>query len=229
MTFTDRGNGTATLTGTPTAPSTEASWPVVITATNAVRSTSSPLTLSTLERPRFGTASTDTVTVGTPFSFTVVAAGSPAPVVSESGVLPAGVTFTDTGGGSARLSGTPEAGAAPVYHLTLTARTGTVGRTQHFTLRVASAPTFTTPASVPVTAGKAFVFRVRATGVPRPVLSESGPLPSGVSWRGGSGGTATLFGSTGAVGSWPITVSASSTTGTARQDVTIVVTRPAGG
>ncbi|MGA2521576.1 MAG: putative Ig domain-containing protein [Acidimicrobiales bacterium] len=224
VTFTDHGNGTATLSGTPTSPAA-ASWPVVITATNSVRSTSSPLTLSTIEPARFGTAATDTVAVGVPFNFPITATGSPTPVVSETGALPAGVSFADIGGGSARLSGTPEAGASPAYHLTLTALTGSVSRIQHFTLRVESAPVFTSAPSISVTAGKAFGFRIRATGTPRPVLSESGTLPTGVIWRGGSAGTASLVGTPTTVGTWPVTVSAVSTSGTTAQDFTLVVTR----
>ncbi|HWG75152.1 MAG TPA: putative Ig domain-containing protein [Acidimicrobiales bacterium] len=80
-------------------------------------------------------AAATTFTVGTPATFTVTATGRPAPTVTESGALPAGVTFTD-----GVLSGTPASGSAGTYPLVFTATNG-VGApaTQDFTLTVAEA------------------------------------------------------------------------------------------
>jgi len=74
-------------------------------------------------------------------SFTVTSSGFPAPALSVVGALPAGVSFTDNGDGTASLAGTPGAGAGGVYRLTITAANAIApDATQEFTLTVAAAP-----------------------------------------------------------------------------------------
>ena len=63
-------------------------------------------------------------TVSSPLSVTVKATGSPTPALSESGALPAGVSFSDQGTGAALLSGTPAPGTAGSYPITITATNG---------------------------------------------------------------------------------------------------------
>ena len=85
-----------------------------------------------------------TFTVGRSGSFTVTAAGHPTPSLSESGALPAGVTFKNNGNGTARLSGTPPGGTGGVYRLTITVSNGvSPNATQSFTLTVQAPPTVT--------------------------------------------------------------------------------------
>ena len=81
--------------------------------------------------------SSTTFTEGVNGTFTPTASGSPTPVITESGTLPTGVTFT---GGA--LTGTPtETGSFPI---TLTATNGIESpATQDFTLNVVAAPTVT--------------------------------------------------------------------------------------
>ena len=87
--------------------------------------------------PAIGSATSATFAVGTPGTFTVTATGKPRPVLSESGALPGGVTFTDRGDGTASLSGTPGRGAGGSYPLTVTAHNGgQPDATQSFTLTV---------------------------------------------------------------------------------------------
>ena len=50
MTFTDNGNGTATLSGTP-ASGTGGSYPITITATNSVGGVTQSFTLTNAEAP----------------------------------------------------------------------------------------------------------------------------------------------------------------------------------
>ncbi len=69
-------------------------------------------------------------------------------------------------------------------------------------------------------------FQVTTTGQPAPALSETGGLPSGVSFVDNGDGTATISGNipTGAVGSYPITITADNGVDTpAQQSFTIVV------
>ena len=94
---------------------------------------------------------------GSPSSFTPTATGFPAPTITESGSLPAGVSFA---GGV--LSGTPtQAGTFPI---TLTASNGIgVDVTQSFTLTVV--PLAITSASLPAgTAGTAYSTTLTASG-----------------------------------------------------------------
>ena len=71
--------------------------------------------------------------------------GHPDPALSESGALPAGVTFTDNGDGTATLGGTPGAGTAGSYPITITASNGVGSPTppRPSPSRSTSRPTFT--------------------------------------------------------------------------------------
>ena len=61
--------------------------------------------------------------------------GFPTSALSETGALPAGVTFVDNGDGTATLAGTPAAGTGGTYALTITAANGVLpDATQSFTL-----------------------------------------------------------------------------------------------
>jgi hypothetical protein len=69
-------------------------------------------------------------------NLTITAIGYPAPALTESGSLPAGVTFTDYGNGTAAISGTPSPGSQARYRIAMTA-TNTFGTaSQAFTLKV---------------------------------------------------------------------------------------------
>ena len=88
---------------------------------------------------RFTSPATTTFRVGSAGTFTVTTEGGPGTVtLSATGTLPNGVTFTDAGDGTATLSGTPAAGAAGTYPLTITATHGTRTVTQVFTLTVSA-------------------------------------------------------------------------------------------
>ena len=62
--------------------------------------------------PAFTSAAAATATIGQAFTFTVTTVGSPTSyttTMSHRGTLPAGVTFTNNGNGTATLTGTPTA------------------------------------------------------------------------------------------------------------------------
>ncbi len=96
--------------------------------------------------PTITTLNQATMTVGSSGSYTVFASGSPTPSIAEAGTLPSGVTFTDNGNGTATFAGTPVAGSAGVYPISLTAANGPGSTvTQAFALTVlAQGPTATT-------------------------------------------------------------------------------------
>jgi serine protease len=84
--------------------------------------------------PAITSAAGVTFTVGIAGSFPVTTTGTPGATVSESGALPAGVTFN---GATATLSGTPAQGTVGSYTVTFTASNGSgTNATQSFTLTV---------------------------------------------------------------------------------------------
>ena len=170
-----------------------------------------------------------TFTVGSAGSFTVTTSGNPTASLSESGTLPSGVSFHDNGDGTATLAGTPASGTGGSYPVTITAHNG-VGSdaTQSFTLTVNQAAAITSAANATFTVGSAGSFTFTSTGRPTASLSESGALPSGVSFHDNGDGTATLAGTpaSGTGGSYPVTITAHNGVGSdAVQSFTLTVGR----
>lgn len=132
LTFTDDGNGTGLISGTPTTGS-GGEYTVKITATNSQGSSNNSFTLNVKEGPVITSSDNTTVTQGNSFGFPVTASGYPTPNITESGKLPKGIYFD---GQSNVLAGTPAAGTAGTYLLTFTAENGTGTATQTFTLTV---------------------------------------------------------------------------------------------
>lgn len=106
-------------------------------SSKSVKTTTATFTLLVASAPAITSASSATFTVDSAGTFTVTTTGFPSPGLSETGVLPAGVTFTDNGDGTATLAGTPTAGAGESFPITITAG-NTIGKnaTQGFTLNV---------------------------------------------------------------------------------------------
>ncbi|GAP12605.1 protein containg conserved repeat domain/CSLREA domain [Longilinea arvoryzae] len=101
---------------------------------------SSSATSIVYTKPAITNAATASFTVATAGSFTFTATGYPTPLLSLSGSLPAGVTFTNNGNGTATLAGTPALGTVGDYPVTLTASNASlVDASQNFTLSVAKA------------------------------------------------------------------------------------------
>ena len=72
--------------------------------------------------PAFTSATTATVTAGTPFSFEVDTTGTPVPSITEAGTLPAGLTFVDNGNGTATIAGTAAVGTTGTFPIALGAK-----------------------------------------------------------------------------------------------------------
>ena len=124
--FTDNGDGTGTLTGTPQGDPNGAVWfPLTVTATNDAGSAtqSSAIAIIAPWTAISGTSSY-TAAAGMPFDVEWQAGGGvqPIAVMTESGALPDGVSFVDSGQGYGDIEGsTSEEG---VYPVTLTADDG---------------------------------------------------------------------------------------------------------
>ncbi len=207
VTFIDNGNGTATLAGIPSG--TAGTYPLTFKATNSVNSATQSFTLTIGQAPAITSATSTTFTVGTAGTFSVTTTGFPVPSLTKTGTLPSGVTFTDNGNGTATLAGTPATGTGGSYPFTITAQNGIgTNATQSFTLTVDQAPAITSATSTTFSVGGAGSFSVTTTGFPTPSLSETGALPSGVTFVDQGNGTAKISGTASASGTFPITITA---------------------
>ena len=224
VTFTDNGNGTATISGTPAA-GTSGVYPLTFTATNGTPVTQS-FVLIVQQSASITSAPAGTFSVGLFTTFTVTTAGLPGPALQAAGALPGGVSFVDNGNGTATLSGIPGGGSGGVYPLTITAVNG-VGApgTQSFTLTVSQAPGFTSPAAATFVIGAANTFTVTTNGVPSATLFASGSLLASVSFTDNGSSTATLAGipQPGTDGACPLTITATNVAGVASQSFELTV------
>ena len=210
------------LSGTPAAGQ-GGTYPITITATNGISpDATQSFTLTVDQAPVITSAASTTFTVGTAGTFTVTATGNPAPTFSETGALPTGVTLTSGG----VLAGTPASGTGGAYPITITASNGaTPAGTQSFTLTVTApptAPTITSADATTFTVGTAGTFQVTATGYPVPTYSETGALPTGVTFT--SGGVLAGTPAAGQSGTYALVITAANTVSpNATQDFTLTV------
>jgi hypothetical protein len=164
--------------------------------------------------PTFTSNDHATFVVGYAGTFTVTTTGDPVPTITETGALPAGVTFTDNGDGTATFAGTPPDGTAGTYSLTITATNSGGHSDQAFVLEVANPrpPEITSGPATTFTVGVEGTFTVTTSSVlPQVTVGESGALPSGVTFTDNGDGTATLAGTPAAHtgGDYSITIRAS--------------------
>jgi hypothetical protein len=219
---------TGVLSGTP-ATGTAGTHALTFTASNGVLPNAvQNFTLTVNQGVAITSANATTFTVGAAGTFSVTTTSSPAAgTITATGTLPAGVTFTNNGNGTASLAGTPGAGTGGTYALTINASNG-VGApgVQSFTLTVTQAPAITSGNAAIFTVGTAGTFNVSATGFPIATLSAAGALPSGVSFTNNGNGSATLAGTPAAAtgGSYPLTITAANGVGAnATQAFTLTV------
>jgi hypothetical protein len=132
LTWTDNGNGTATLAGAPGVAQGGVDK-LTFTAASATGTTTQSFTLTVDQAPGILTAPAATAGKGKPFSFTFAAAGYPVPVIGHSGSVP-GLKFGTSSNGTLTLSGTPS--TAGTHGLTITAKNFIGSVSQVFTLTV---------------------------------------------------------------------------------------------
>ena len=234
-----QGTSTVTFNGTAATPTSWSATSIVApvpsgaTTGNVVVTVggvaSNGVSFTVTAAPAMTSANNPTFTVGTAGSFMVTTTGTPPPTLTETGALPSGIKFKDNGNRTATLSGTPVSGSGGTYSLTLTASNG-VGTpaSQSFTLKVNQAPAITSSNNTTFTVRRAGSFTMTTRGTPVPSLTETGTLPSGVTFVDNGNGTATLSGTpaSGSSGSYPLTITASNGVGTpARQGFTLKVNK----
>jgi hypothetical protein len=188
VSFKDNGNGTATINGKPaagTANGMAMTYPLTITAQNAVGTGTQTPFMLTVHQPITSSAAT-TFIVGTPGSFPVTTLGTAK--LSEIGVLPRGVIFS-----AGMLHGTPAAGTGGTYTFTIVATTPTFRSAQTFRLTVQQPPIILTPKIPTFIVGQFNSFTVKTTGFPAPGFTVTG-LPGGLSAVDNQNGTVTISG-----------------------------------
>ena len=201
---------TGVFSGTP-RPGTAGAYPITITASNGSSSTAQSFTLQVSGPTAPATivsAAKATFVVGTAGTFTIGSKGFPFATFNST-TLPAGLTFTDNGDGTATISGTPQAGSSGSASITITANNPFGTATKTITLAVNQPPAITSASSTIFSAGSFNTFTVTTTGFPVVALSKSGTLPSGVKFINNKNGTATLMGTPDVPGTYLITITAS--------------------
>jgi hypothetical protein len=207
VTFTDNGDGTATLAGTPAAGS-GGEYSLTVTAANSVSPPSTQtLTLTVLEAPKLSAPPSATFVLGKSTSVSVSATGYPTPSFTLSGTLPQGLNFADNGNGTATISGAAAkvpSGPVPVQ-VTASNTAGSASATVD--IEVIANATWVAGADGGVTpfGGAPFFGSMAGQALNRPIVGMAA-TPDGqgywlVATDGGifSFGNAQFYGSTGAI------------------------------
>jgi len=97
---------------------------------------SSTSSVSVARPPTIKKIRATTAAIGAAITIAITATGQPAPALTESGSLPAGLSFIDRGNGKAAIVGTPAAGSSGSYPVTITASNADGTITHKFTLTV---------------------------------------------------------------------------------------------
>jgi hypothetical protein len=150
--LTSHADGSATIEGTATGPVGDMT--VEVTARNAAGASYEQLTVTIQQPPGFTSRGPVTFVAGELTTEVIRTVGFPAAGIGLEGELPAGLTFTDNGDGTASISGTPVDGPAS-SPVTLTA------------VNVVSDVSLTTVVQV--------VSRSRSPGPPAFVVRAAGP------------------------------------------------------
>ena len=238
VTFTDNGDGTATLAGTPAAGSS-GSYALTISASGASLPATQSFTLVVNALPSdfsIGVPASTSALAGSPTNITVTTTdtlGRSQTVGLSATGLPGGATSSFTpqslsSGASSNLVITPAAGTVPgTYTISVTGTGETNTHTVTFPLVVNTPPTITSPNTATFTVGIPATFTVSATGsTPIGLSVGTSTLPGGVTFTDNGDGTATLAGTpvAGSSGSYPLPITASNGYGTpASQTFTLTV------
>lgn len=234
LALTDLGGGSATLTGTPTNADV-GSHSVVLVVSDGEAMVAQSFTLvvaNTNDAPTFVSSAITTATEDALYAYTIVANDEDVgdSLAIAAGSLPAWLTLTDHGDGTATLSGTPGNGDVGDVGITLTVSdAASASAAQSFTLSVSQvddAPTFTSTPSTVGTQDAAYSYAILTADEEGATLSlVATVLPGWLSFTDTGSGTGTLGGTpgNGDVGTHDVTLSVSDGTSTVTQTFTITV------
>ena len=136
--WTSHGPGRATISGAPGAQAAGITR-VSIGAVSSAGHARQVLTIRVLRRPGLTSGAPPVAAVGRGYHFVFSAYGYPAPSVSESGRLPAGIAFVKKGSGRAILSGVPSPGSRGSHPISIRVSNSVGTVTAHYVLMVAGA------------------------------------------------------------------------------------------
>lgn len=180
-------------------------------------------------QPRVWSYNESTFSLGytAPQPFKIMATGDGIPTLSLIGELPAGITFTDLGGGFAQLTGTPE--VAGEFALTLVAEGSSGTYAQAFGVTVYEPATITSANTATFIAGSASAFMVTVQPTTAILYTwDQEQLPPGVQLIDNENGTASLIGIPTQAGTYTFTIGATTFYPVdAEQEFTLIV-EPAG-
>jgi hypothetical protein len=229
LTLTDNGKGIATISGTPSDDSPLGPQTITLTASNGISpDATETLTITIDEVPSFTNFHFVKFTVGTDQTFDIFAdSGFPTAgeTISDETPLPKGLTFTDTGDGTAEISGTPAVGTGGFYEIDLVANNGvSPNATQTLKLKIDELPNFTSVNSYTFAVGVHSSFTVTATGHDHPHFTATG-LPAGLVLTYTGHGTATISGTPtkAEIGTYGIVLTASNSTGSVNQSFKLII------
>jgi streptogramin lyase len=222
ITFTDNGDGTATISGTPSLSTDLGVYTLNLKAKNSQGTATQTFTLTINKAPVINKIGTKTAHVNQAFTMKVVSKGFTPPELQASG-LPHGLQLVDNGDGTGTIQGTPfPNGIGGSYPVTITAINATGTTSETFTLNVDDAPAITSADNANATVGSTFSFKVTATGFPTPAITKTGILPKGITFQA-STDTFNGIPKAGTAGSYPITITAKNSTATMTQSFTLTV------
>jgi hypothetical protein len=137
LSWTSHGQGRATISGAPRAQAAGLTG-VLLSAVNSAGRVRQVLTIRALRRPGLANGLPPVAVLGRHYHFVFSAYGYPVPSVSESGRLPAGLSFIKMGHGRATLSGLPLPGAGGAHPMTISVSNSLGTVTAHYVLVVAA-------------------------------------------------------------------------------------------
>ena len=133
--FAAKSDGTATISGTPDHKAAGV-YSLTLTASNKTGTATQAFTLTITRAAAIRKIRTIRARVGVALGLTIRATGYPPPSLAESGQLPGGLTFTDNRNATAIIAGTPAAGSADRYAITITATNTSGTAARHCTIVV---------------------------------------------------------------------------------------------
>ncbi len=225
--WTDIPGATSTILMFPTSMSdTGARVRAVFTSTSGTATTNEGV-LSVGQVPGIPAIDPVTAPVGSELTVPITTTGLPRGTITATGV-PAWLTFTDLGNGTASLVGTPALADAGTVTIGLHVSNGfgTADTTVQVTA-VGSLPQFTGVMSETVAAGDAVDVTITTGGVPTSAITAIGALPDGLVFTDNHDGTARLHGTTDAgPGPHAIPLSATNIHGATPGTFTLTITAP---